>query len=204
MSALNTNTGDIEYFTDDNVPKDEFYKAAFSSTCVVGAWPNYHWLQPDGSIKSYSDNYMIANTDAQSTINRCLEVVDDPSKITIDVLILGDAKDFEVYDHHEEDAKRKDKQSWKSLGNFLRARDISYQYGNYNSIFHTIQANPEVNFRYIVRQEGAYSGLDQIKFDPELTWPLQVKGREVAQDIINNPQNYGLDAYLEVNGYALN
>ena len=103
---------------------------------------------------------MIANVDAQSTIERCLTVVDDPSKITIDVLILGDAKDFDVYDHHEEGGKKKDQQSWKSLGNFMRARDIGYQYSNYNSIYHTILANPEVNWRYIVRQEGAYSGLD--------------------------------------------
>ena len=47
VSALNVNEGVIEYFTDANTPKDEFYKAAFSSTCIPGAFPNYHWVRKE-------------------------------------------------------------------------------------------------------------------------------------------------------------
>lgn len=68
VSALNFSTGQVEFFTQDNTSKEDFYKAAFSSTCIPGAFPNYGWEQPDGSYKYYSDNFMIANVNPDSGI----------------------------------------------------------------------------------------------------------------------------------------
>lgn len=187
VSALNVNEGVIEYFTDENLAKDEFHKAAFSSTCIPGAFPNYHWEQPDGTFKNYSDNFMLTNVNTESVITRCLELVDDESKITIDVLLLGEMKDIEIYDYHDPNAWDWQNQSWNALGYFMRARDIGYIYSNSNSIFKDIDQHPNVNWRYIVQQENALNGTGQLFFSPETTWPLQEEGRRVAQDILANP-----------------
>ena len=78
----------------------------------------------------FSDNFMIQNINPYSAIKQCMELVDDPSKITIDVLLLGSMKDFEARESHDHNS------SWfgfgssdsheKSWSNFMRARDISY------------------------------------------------------------------------------
>ena len=66
-----------------------------------------------------------------------MDLVDDESKITIDVFLLGSMKDFEIKSKHSTN------KSWfsslpegheKSFSNFMRGRDIGYQNNNSNSI----------------------------------------------------------------------
>ena len=133
--------------------KDEFYKAAFASTCIPGAFPNYAWEQPDGSYKYYSDNFIVGNVNPESGVRQCLDLVGgDESKVTVDVLLLGNMKDFETYPELETGffADKSGNQTWKSFGNFQRGRQISYQYSNSNSIVQWIRRRPNVNWRYIV------------------------------------------------------
>jgi len=59
-----------------------------------------------------------------------------------------------------------------------------------------IRRRPNVNWRYIVQQENAVSGLDMLRFSTDNTWPLQEEGRKVAYDILSNPTNYGKETYL--------
>lgn len=163
MSAVSLETGKVSFFDQNNTSYDEFYKAAFSSTCIPGLFPAYHWYR-DGQDNMFSDNYMIQNINPYSAIKQCLELVDDPSKITVDVLMLGSMKEFEIKENHEH------KSSWfgfsstdehdKSIANFMRARDISYLHNNSNSIMQMMRGHPTVNWRYILQQEDAYSGID--------------------------------------------
>ena len=103
-----------------------------------------------------------------------MQLVDDKSKITIDVLLLGTMKEFEVKPEHSNSgwfgSNRSEHDS--SFGNFMRGRDIKYQYNNSNSIIQVMRANSSVNWRYILQQDNANSGIDQIKFDNEVTWRL--------------------------------
>lgn len=123
-----------------------------------------------------------------------MELVDDESKITIDVLLLGNMADFEVIPDPETSSWISDLASGiysvgssnrdendKTIGNFMRARDISYQFSNSNSIAQAMRAYPDVNWRYIMQQENANSGIPQIRFNGEYTWPLQEAGRLAAQ-----------------------
>ena len=57
-------------------------------------------------------------------MQRCLEVVDDPSKITIDVMICGNST-LTALDEAENTA----------YGNYMRMRDMQDYYVNYDSIF---------------------------------------------------------------------
>uniref|UniRef100_A0A7S3MQN9 PNPLA domain-containing protein n=1 Tax=Favella ehrenbergii TaxID=182087 RepID=A0A7S3MQN9_9SPIT len=198
VSALNFSTGQVEFFNQKNTPLEEFHKAAFASTCIPGAFPNYAWEQADGSTKYYSDNFMIGNINPDSAIKQCLELVDDESKITIDVLLLGNMRDFETYPEHT-GGWFENKHHLKSYGNFMRSRQIKYQHSNSNSIVQWIRRRPNVNWRYIVQQENAVSGLDMLRFSADNTWPLQEEGRKVAYDILSNPTNYGKEAYLAWN-----
>ena len=123
-----------------------------------------------------------------------MELVDDESKITIDVLLLGNMPDFEVIPDPVSDgwfgdwtnsmfstgSSNRDSGD-KTIGNFLRARDISYQFSNSNGLAQSMRAYPDVNWRYIMQQENANSGIPQIRFNGEYTWPLQEEGRKVAQ-----------------------
>ena len=68
VSALNFSSGQVEFFSQKNTSKEEFYKAAFASTCIPGAFPNYAWEQPDGSYNYYSDNFVLGNVNPESAI----------------------------------------------------------------------------------------------------------------------------------------
>ena len=68
VSALNFDSGMVEFFDQDNTSFEEFYKAAFSSTAIPGLFPNYAWEQSDGSFKYYSDNFIVGNINPESAI----------------------------------------------------------------------------------------------------------------------------------------
>ena len=95
MSAVNIETGRVHFFTDDNVSVADGHHAAFSSTCIPGAFPPHEWII-DGVTNYFSDNFMIANANPDSAIKQCLELVDDESQITVDVLLLGNMPEFEI------------------------------------------------------------------------------------------------------------
>jgi len=137
-------------------------------------FPPYEWTR-NGSTQSFADNFIIGNANPESAIFQCLELVDDPSKITIDVLLLGNMKNFEAKAGHSSRSWSKDHDA--AIANLMRGRDIRYQFNNSNSIVQTIRAFPSVNWRYILQQDDANSGIDMIKFDGSFTWPLQEAGR---------------------------
>ena len=159
VSALNIETGQIDFFNQKNTSKEQFYKAAFSSTCIPGLFPSYEWTKEDGETSRYSDNFIVGNANPQSAIVQCRELVDDDSQITIDVLLLGNMKEFTVYPDEQKGQKKNHE---KTIQNYMRGRDIRYQFSNSNGMTQWIRANPDVNWRYILQQENANSGLEQI------------------------------------------
>ena len=143
ISALNIETGIVEFFNEDTIDFKDWHHAVFSSTCIPGAFPPHEW-RFNGQRSKFSDNYMLGNANPQSAINDCLKYVDDPSKITLDVLLLGQMPEFETF-------SADDDLDYAALGYFMRARDISYQYSNSNALTEVIRANPKVNWRYILQ-----------------------------------------------------
>ena len=78
----------------------------------------------------FSDRYHMQNSDPYTAIQQCLDLVDDESKITIDVLLLAKLSKFEIKSEHHSTT-----QEWfrlmpddhgNSFSNFMRGRDISY------------------------------------------------------------------------------
>lgn len=69
------------------------------------------------------DGGTIWDINIDSAVNQCLEIVDDPSQIILDVMICG-------YDHLSTEKK-----SGNSIQNFMRKRTWSDYYNGMNSYF---------------------------------------------------------------------
>jgi hypothetical protein len=64
-----------------------------------------------------------------------------------------------------------------------------------------MRAFPNVNWRYLIEEQNTVSGLKEITFNYDVTWPLQVQGRTQAIDVLAYGPGYGFDelvgAFLE-------
>jgi hypothetical protein len=115
------------------------------------------------------------NTNLISAIDRCLEVVDDDSKIVLDVIICDDAH-----------IKTSSVDTTNAISNFLRYYSIKHAYGSLNDILEFKRARPKVNYRYIViPSETLASGLNEMKFDNATLFPMVEIGKKDAQNVIS-------------------
>ena len=147
--------------------------AAVASASIPGIFPPYVW---EGK-GIFMDGGTVYNINVEGAINRCMDgIVDDESKIIVDVLICGESEMKE---------KEKTGKSWES---YLRARKISKYYGNTNSLVYTMKAHPTVNFRHVVNmsKDLGFTGLEELNFNGDFTWKGQEQGRTDAQSSLNN------------------
>jgi len=99
------------------------------------------------------DGGTVYNTNVNSAILQCLEVVDDESKITIDVFIC-DAQD---------DVAIPDDPTSKTIANILRSQSIGQAFSGVNNLSNAMRAHPDINYRYLVYQdENKASGISEI------------------------------------------
>lgn len=75
-----------------------------------------------------------------SAINKCLEIVDDPSKIILDVMTM--------YPDNVDIIKS---QNYTSISNFMRKRAIKSQTTLLSDISEFIRAHPTIQYRYLVQ-----------------------------------------------------
>lgn len=108
MGSVNVGTGEYHSFTEENTPFENLGDAVISSSSIPGAFPPHFY---EGNY--YMDGMTAWNTNLSSAITRCLEVVDDESKITVDVAICGEVP----LPKEEVDSKN----AWE---NYLAGRDI--------------------------------------------------------------------------------
>ena len=88
VGTVNINDGSFNKFDQTNTSYADMAKAAFSSASIPTVFPPYNWegkgLFVDGSTAT--------NINVEDAITQCKELVDDESKITIDILLCGGAK----------------------------------------------------------------------------------------------------------------
>ena len=109
----------------------------------------------------FFDGYTIWNVNLQSAIDECMKIVDDPSKIIVDVAICGIVETEQQSD------------TGLSIGNYLRGQDIKTEYNSGNSIDEIRRAYPTVNYRHLVFQEKPAGGLKELDFANATTWKMQ-------------------------------
>jgi hypothetical protein len=59
-----------------------------------------------------------------------------------------------------------------------------------------MKAYPGVQWRYLIEEVGSVGGLDELNFDPEMTWPLQQNGRAQAIEALAYGPGYGFDNFI--------
>lgn len=106
------------------------------------------------------------NVNISSAINGCLTKVDDLSKITVDILICSDQHNISAFTPST------------TIDNFLRGHSIKKYYSGLDAIQTHLAAFPGVNWRYLIEEHDAYGGKDELNFNNDMTWPLQLRGRE--------------------------
>lgn len=132
MSAVNVGTGEYHNFTELNTPFENIPDAIISSASIPFMFPPHLY---EGEY--YMDGMTAWNVNLSSAISRCLEKVDDDTKITVDIAICGESS-------IEEAEETKD-----AIDNFFRAREVQSYYVNDNSLQGQMAAHPNVNYRYL-------------------------------------------------------
>ena len=112
------------------------------------------------------DGGTVYNINIEGAIRQCRELVDDDSKITVDVYICGD-----------DAAPTTESKTGNAWENYFRGRSVASYYGSTDSIAQSMAAHPDVNLRYVMKQtEGHASGTSEINFEGDFTWPMQEQG----------------------------
>lgn len=153
VSAVDVENGEYVTFNDN----DEGDFSDFPSKVVASA--SVPFVFPNRKIgnRTFMDGGTTWNTNLISAIERCMEVVDDHSKITIDIIVCS-----------SHTISNENKTS-STIGNFLRYRDIKSFNSGLEDITRFARAYPTVNFRYFfMPSEPLTSGLDELKFDKEI------------------------------------
>ena len=108
------------------------------------------------------DGGTVYNVDMEGAVRQCMEgIVDDESKIIVDVFICGAPDEPEVIE--------KTGNSWQ---NYARGREINKYYGTTDSLAQSISAHPTVQMRHVIKQTTGYmGGLAELNFNGDYTWP---------------------------------
>lgn len=150
LGAVNVDTGEFTVFDQTNTYFTDMVQAAVSSSSIPGVFPPHVWHDGRGT---FMDGGTVYNTNVNSAILQCLEVVDDESKITIDVFVCDAADDVPI----PEDPTS------KTISNILRSQSIGQAYSGVNNLSDAMRAHPDINYRYLVYQdENKASGISEI------------------------------------------
>ena len=85
LAAVNVETGEYTTFDQTNTNFFDLPHAAVSSSSIPFVFPPHVWP----GRGTFMDGGTVWNINIDSAIQQCLEIVDDPSKITVDVIICG-------------------------------------------------------------------------------------------------------------------
>jgi hypothetical protein len=130
----------------------------------------------------YMDGGTTWNLNISSAVNGCKSLGFDEEKIIVDIFICTSG----LYISPEEE-------TGNTIANFLRGRAIRKHASGRDAIQTQLAAFPKVQWRYLITQFEPYGGLDELNFNNDMTWPLQLKGRDQAKDALAYGPGYGFD-----------
>lgn len=120
------------------------------------------------------------NTNLVSAVERCMEIVDDESKVTLDII---ECTGYELTPWND----RND-----ALNNVLRYQDVKGFHDDTADINEFKQAFPKVNYRYFVAPATPLaSGLGILDADNSTsTFPMQLLGRQDGADAVKAGEGF--------------
>jgi predicted acylesterase/phospholipase RssA len=170
LAAVNVETGEYTTFNQDNTSFFDLPHAAVSSASIPFVFPPHVW-----SRGTFMDGGTVWNVNIDSAVQQCMELVDDQSKIIVDVVVCGSPPSPDSRWTPGGDA----------VENFLFSRNIHHFYSSSDNLAEERMGYPNVNFRYLfIQKEYNLSGKAELQFDNATTWPLQENGRQIAQETL--------------------
>ena len=168
VSAVDANTGDYNAMTDKNTSFEDLPRSVMSSASIPVVFPA---LSLNGKVNM--DGGTVWNTNLDSAIEQCLEIVDDPKDIIVDVAICG-------YSHLPELEVKKN-----ALEDFLEAKSIRDYYHSTSGIWEQAAAYPGLDIRYYFQERTSCPGSGGLDFNNSTTWCLQEQGRTDAKAMLD-------------------
>ena len=169
MAAVDLNSGGYIVMDQNTITRDDLATAAMASGSIPGIFPPrelYGHRMVDGGT--------VWNVNIDSAIDQCLEIVDDPADIIIDVLMCSSNSHtgFEI--------------SNNAMENWMNGFEIHKSYNGMNAVTEQFDAYPEIQQRYyFIEDDNGCPGSSMLDFNNSTTWCLQEAGRKQAQDILN-------------------
>ena len=160
LASGNANNGEFTTFDQTNTDFSELHQAALASGSIPGVFPPQLYKNA-----VFVDGGTIYDVNVISAVEQCLEIVDDMSKIIIDIAICSPEKD-KSFDPKKDAAI-----------DFLLSRELRRSFHSMNSIQWQKAAYPDVNYRHLFYDEVTIPVLSLLDFRNVTTWPMQVQGR---------------------------
>lgn len=135
LAAVNVNTGLYTEFTQKNIAFTDLADAAVASASIPFVFPPHNW----GDKGIFMDGGTVYNINIEGAIQQCMDLVDDESKIIVDILICGSPDHPDVWD----------KKAKTAISNFMRERDLKSFYKSTNSVATGMKAHPTVQVRHV-------------------------------------------------------
>ena len=146
IGTVDANTADYHSFRLDEIPEDQFQTDA-AKQCVSSASLPGLFIPMGIDGAQYIDGGTAMGLDAMSAVEKCLELVDDDSQITMDIILL------------DRFVEATEETSGNTLNNLLRGHETKKYYKGLENVITVMLAHPNVNYRYILEPSGHYPAL---------------------------------------------
>ena len=157
MSTVDSNSGNFESYTEIDTPVSDIAHAVVSSSSIPLVFPPHKHF----AGKVYIDGGSAYGVDIVSAVARCRELVDDDSKIILDVILCHDQGLSSVDD------------TGNAINNYMRYRQIQSDHKKLNNLVEFQLARPTVQFRHLIMPSGSVaSGLKEIDFNQANIEPM--------------------------------
>lgn len=180
VSCVDVQDGSYHLFYENTT---DIVKAITSSASIPAIFPHQVWS--DGVV--CMDGGTVWNTNLVSAVERCRELVDDDSKITMDIMVCDD-NDLDAWTSQN-----------NAVSNYLRFNGLKSYHTSIADIDEFSQAFPDVNFRYyITPTEPLPSGLGILNFDNTTsTFPMQMTGRLDGENAVKSGEGFVMEKIKE-------
>ena len=172
LATVNVNDGTYTQFTQKNLQFTELADAAVASASIPFVFPPHNW---EGK-GLFMDGGTVYNINIEGAIQQCMDLVDDESKIIIDIFICGAPEHPDVWD-------RAARTAWYA---YYRQHSLHSFYVNTDSVATAMIAHDKVQVRHGLKQKDGFSGFSELNFDGDFTWKAQEAGRVDAQNALNS------------------
>ena len=151
----------------ETLSDDDMINAAMTSSAVPFAFPDQQWSF-DGRDIVGIDGGAAWGIDIGSAIKRCQEIVDDDSKITVDVVSCNSNQ---MPSYSGDEPKH-------TVDNFIRFMELKNYHDGVSDVAELMAAFPKVNFRHYIEPTQTLPTMSMMDgTNSTCTWPMQELGR---------------------------